>query len=102
MNECQEQPAEDEGYRVGNPQAFRQHRDDRGGDEQPNKKFYAGGWRHFENALISNCSKSLENARRIGICKSSSDLCPQKIHEQSPGNYQSDAATNAITQEGIH
>src|SRR6266851_4486156 len=56
MNECQEQPAEDEGYRVGNPQAFRQHRDDRGGDEQPNQKFYAGGWRHFKNAPISGCA----------------------------------------------
>jgi hypothetical protein len=37
----QKQPAEDEGYRVGNPQAFRQHRGDRGGDEQPNQIFDA-------------------------------------------------------------
>jgi len=75
---------------------------DRGGNEQPNPKFYAGGWRHLKNASISNCSKSLENASRNGVCKSTSDLWTQEIYEHSPGNYESDATSNEITQEGIH
>jgi len=37
LNDSKEQAAQDQGYRVGNPQAFRQHRDDRSRDEQPTK-----------------------------------------------------------------
>ena len=87
---------------VGNPQAFRQHRDDRGSDEEPNQEFYAGAWGHFRNAPLTNCSNSLTNARRIATCKSSFDLGAQKIHEQSPSNYEPDAAPNEIAHEGIH
>ncbi len=36
-----QEAAENKGHRVRNPQAFRQHRDDRGGDKQPNQEFNA-------------------------------------------------------------
>ena len=59
LNDSQEQAAQDQGHRVGNPQAFRQHRDDRSGDEQPNQEFYSRGWSHLRNASLSSCSNSL-------------------------------------------
>jgi hypothetical protein len=73
-NDSQEQAAQDQGHRVGNPQAFRQHRGDHGNDEQPNQEFYARGWRNLRNAPHSNCSNSLTNAWRIATRKSTFDL----------------------------
>jgi len=102
LNDSEEQAAQDEGHRIGNPQALRQHRDDRGNDEQPNQEFYARGWRHLRNVRHCNCSDSLTNAWRIATRKSTSDLWTKKIHEQSPSNYEADAASKEITHEGVH
>ena len=102
LNDSEEQAAQDEGHRLGNPQALRQHRDDRGNDEQPNQEFYARGWRHLRNVRHCNCSDSLTNAWRIATRKSTSDLWTKKIHEQSPSNYEADAASKEITHEGVH
>src|SRR5947209_20446078 len=70
---------QDQGYRVGDLQAFRQHC-----DEEPDQKFYARGWRHFRNAPVSNYSNSLTAAWRIAACKNRSDLGAEKIHEHNP------------------
>src|SRR5690348_14297632 len=81
LNDSQEQAAHDQGYRVWNPQAFRQHRDDRSSDKQPNQEFYARGWSHLRHASLSGGSNSLTKTRRVGTDKGSSDLWTQKIDE---------------------
>jgi hypothetical protein len=102
LNDSQEQAAQDQGYRVGNPQAFRQHRDDRSNDKQPNQEFYARGWSHLRHASLSICSNSLTKTWRVGTGKGRSDLWTQKIDEQTSSNYEADTATNDIAPDCIH